>query len=433
MQETVITWATPAFFALIAIELLWSLRVRRTVYRLDDALTSIGLGALSQVAGVFMRLLRIGVYALVFQVFALAAWPTEAWWSLPLALVFYDFCYYWHHRWMHEIGVAWAAHVVHHSSEDYNLSTALRQTATGPLLGWIPYVPMALAGVPPTLFAAVGLINLLYQFWIHTELVGRLGWFDRVFASPSNHRVHHAVNDAYVDRNYGGVLILWDRLFGTFQDERSDDPPVYGTRAPLRSFDPLRANLEVYASLAATSRAARRWIDRLQVWVRRPGWRPADGSAGTTAPFALAARQRYAPEAGRAVRRYAVLQFAVVLAASVHVLQIHARTPVPELLAYVAWVMLSLSGIGRMLGREPGGWAIEAARHAAVAVALPLAGRWFATGALPAWALALAAAAAAGCAAVAWRIGRDDLRRRAADALRARGTDDARADAARTA
>nr|HQD84440.1 sterol desaturase family protein [Quisquiliibacterium sp.] len=187
MQETVITWATPAFFALIAIELLWSLRVRRTVYRLDDALTSIGLGALSQVAGVFMRLLRIGVYALVFQVFALAAWPTEAWWSLPLALVFYDFCYYWHHRWMHEIGVAWAAHVVHHSSEDYNLSTALRQTATGPLLGWIPYVPMALAGVPPTLFAVVGLINLLYQFWIHTELVGRLGWFDRVFASPSNH------------------------------------------------------------------------------------------------------------------------------------------------------------------------------------------------------------------------------------------------------
>jgi alkylglycerol monooxygenase len=414
MQETVITWATPAFFALIAIELLWSLRARRTVYRLDDAITSIGLGALSQVAGVFMRLLRVGIYVLLFQAFALARWPTDAWWSLPLALVFYDFCYYWHHRWMHEIGAAWAAHVVHHSSEDYNLSTALRQTATGPLLGWIPYVPMAVAGVPPTLFAAVGLINLLYQFWIHTELVGRLGWFDRVFASPSNHRVHHAVNDAYIDRNYGGVLILWDRIFGTFQDERADDPPVYGTRAPLRSFDPLRANLEVYASLAATSRAARRWRDKLQVWVRRPGWRPADGSAGTAAPFVPGARRRFAPGAGRAARVYAVLQFAVVLAASVHFLQIHARTPTVELLGYLAWVMLSLSGIGRVLARERGGWAIEVARHLAVATALPLAGRWFAGEALPSWALALAAAAAIASAVAAWRIGTAERRAHAA-------------------
>ena len=408
MQEQVITWATPVFFALIAIELLWSLHARRTVYHVDDAITSIGLGALSQVAGVFLRLLRIGLYAIAFDTLAVAHWPLEAWWSLPLALVFYDFCYYWHHRWMHEIGVAWAAHVVHHSSEDYNLSTALRQTATGPLLGWIPYVPMAIAGVPPTLFATVALINLLYQFWIHTELIGRLGWFDRVFASPSNHRVHHAVNDAYIDRNYGGVLILWDRIFGTFQDERDDDRPVYGTRAPLRSFDPLRANFEVYSALAATSRAARRWVDKLQVWVRRPGWRPADGSAGTVAPFRVDARQRFAPGAPRAARAYALVQFVALLGASVHFLQIHARTPTPELLAYLAWVMLGLSGIGRVLARDRAGWPIEFVRHVATAALLPLAGRWFGGAALPGWLIALLATASLLSAFAAWRIGRKD-------------------------
>ncbi|HWS74824.1 MAG TPA: sterol desaturase family protein, partial [Quisquiliibacterium sp.] len=218
MQETVITWATPVFLALIAFELLWGWRRGRNTYRLNDAITSIGLGALSQVAGVFTRVLRLAIYALAFEYLAVAHWPPDAWWALPAALVFYDFCYYWHHRWMHEVSAAWAAHVVHHSSEDYNLSTALRQTGTGDLLGWIPYLPMAIAGVPPSLFVTVALIDLLYQFWIHTGHVCRLGWFDRVFASPSNHRVHHAVNDRYLDRNYGGILILWDRLFGSFQE-----------------------------------------------------------------------------------------------------------------------------------------------------------------------------------------------------------------------
>ena len=215
MQEKVITYATSVFFALIALELLWGWYKGRHTYRVNDAIASIGLGVLSQVAGVFTRLLRVGIYVVVFQHVALTEWPVEAVWALPAAVVFYDFCYYWHHRWMHRVGAMWAAHVVHHSSEDYNLSTALRQTGTGALLGWIPYLPMAILGVPPALFGVAALIDLLYQFWIHTEHVPKLGWFDRVFASPSNHRVHHGVNDPYVDRNYGGILIIWDRLFGT--------------------------------------------------------------------------------------------------------------------------------------------------------------------------------------------------------------------------
>jgi alkylglycerol monooxygenase len=176
------------------------------------------------------------------------------------------------------VAVFWAAHVVHHQSQDYNLSTALRQTSSGALLGWVFYVPMAVAGVPPLVFGVVALVDLLYQFWVHTEQVGKLGWFDRWFCSPSNHRVHHAVNDRYLDRNYGGILIMWDRLFGSFKEE-GRKMRVRHARQPLNSWDPLWANAEVYWALLRDSWHARSWADKLRVWFKPPGWRPADVAA----------------------------------------------------------------------------------------------------------------------------------------------------------
>ena len=190
----------------------------------------------------------------------------------------------------------WAAHVVHHQSEDYNLGTALRQTSSGFLLGWIFYLPLAVAGVPPLVFGVVALIDLLYQFWVHTQQVGKLGGFDRWFCSPSNHRAHHGVNERYLDKNYGGILIVWDRLFGTFVEEDDRDPVVYGTRAPLRSFNPLWANLQVYRDLWLDSWRTRSWADKLRVWIKPPGWRPADVAARWPKPaFDIAAVQRFDP------------------------------------------------------------------------------------------------------------------------------------------
>ena len=272
----VIVLATPVFLLLIALEVIWGLARGRNTYRLNDALASIGLGVMSQLTGLFGQLWHIGIYTLAFDALALWRWPVESAWTWVIALLFYDFCYYWLHRGGHRVAVLWAAHAVHHQSEDYNLSTALRQTSSGFLLGWVFYVPMAIAGVPPLVFAVVGLIDLLYQFWVHTQQVGRLGWFDRWFCSPSNHRVHHAVNDVYLDKNYGGILILWDRLFGSFEPEDETEPLVYGTRAPLQSFNPVWANLQVYAALAADSWHAASWADKLRLWLKPPGWRPAD-------------------------------------------------------------------------------------------------------------------------------------------------------------
>lgn len=312
----IIVLATPVFFVLIAIELAFGFKRQRNTYRLADAVSSISLGALSQTSAVFTRLLRIGIYTALFEHVAL--WRNDAFWtSLPgwlLALVFYDFCYYWLHRMGHESAVLWAAHAVHHQSQYYNLSTALRQTSSGALLGWVFYVPMALAGVPPLVFGVVALIDLLYQFWVHTEQVGRLGWFDRWFCSPSNHRVHHAVNDAYLDKNYGGILILWDRMFGTFKDEDEQERCVYGTRGLLNSWDPLWANAQVYAGLAHDSWHARSWLDKLKVWIKPPGWRPADVAERFPKPaFSMAQMRLYHPPMSRTVQWFALVQFLLLL------------------------------------------------------------------------------------------------------------------------
>jgi sterol desaturase/sphingolipid hydroxylase (fatty acid hydroxylase superfamily) len=377
MQEKVITLATPVFFALIALELAWGWLRGRNTYRLDDAVNSIGLGVLSQVSGVFARVLRIGIYAWAFEFLALWRLPADSAWVWLFALLFYDLCYYWYHRIGHERTLFWAAHVVHHQSEDYNLSTALRQTSSGALLGWLFYLPMAVAGVPPEVFAAVALVDLLYQYWIHTQHVGRLGWFDRVFASPSNHRVHHAVNDRYLDRNYGGILILWDRLFGTFADEDPAEPPVYGTRSPLRSWNPLWANFEVYAAMAHDAWHTRRWRDRLGVLLGRTGWRPEDVARRFPKPAFSLARPRYAPATPARVQVYALAQFALLLGAAVHFLRFQAHASSPEVVGYFAWIVVSLTSLGILLeGRRVGAW-LEAARAVFTAAGIATTHGWF--------------------------------------------------------
>ena len=173
----IIVLVTPVFLALMALEWAAGRWRGRPVFRLADAVSSISLGMLSQTSAVFTRLLRLGLYTLAWQ--TLALWRDDAFWTSAagwlLALLLYDFCYYWYHRLGHRVAVLWAAHAVHHQSQDYNLSTALRQTSTGAIFGWLFYLPMALAGVPPLVFAVVGLIDLLYQFWVHTEQVKKLG------------------------------------------------------------------------------------------------------------------------------------------------------------------------------------------------------------------------------------------------------------------
>ena len=267
--------AVPFFLLAIGIELLWGWWKGRNTYRLNDSFSSLMLGILSQA----QKFLRLGVGGLVYGWIGARIdhdfWREDLLLTWIAAFALYDLCYYWLHRLSHERQILWAAHVAHHQSEEYNLSTALRQTSTGFLLGWIFYIPMFLVGIPPEVMVTVGALNLIYQFWVHTRHIPELGWLEFVFVTPSNHRVHHAQNDQYVDRNYGGVFILWDRLFGTYQRELPDEPCLYGIRGPLKSWNPWHALTHIYRNMLYDMRRAATWIERWQVVVARTGWQPA--------------------------------------------------------------------------------------------------------------------------------------------------------------
>ncbi|HEY5662777.1 MAG TPA: sterol desaturase family protein [Ilumatobacter sp.] len=194
-------------------------------------------------------------------------------WSLPAAMVAWDFLYYWDHRWMHEVRLFWANHVTHHSSRRYNLSTALRQPWSGFLTSWV-FLPMPLLGIPARHVAKAGQLNLLYQYWIHTEAIDRLpAPVEAVFNTPSHHRVHHGANPQYLDKNYGGILIVWDRLFGTFEPELRR--VKYGLTKNIETFSPVRIAYHEFVDIARDVRRAACWRDRLGYVFRRPGWQPA--------------------------------------------------------------------------------------------------------------------------------------------------------------
>jgi len=272
-------------FFLIAMLLEFTIdRVRKSgLYRANDAINSLSAGILSTTIGYFTRLLPLLAWGFVLENFALIDMPL-AWFDASprgialwiVAALAWDFCYYWFHRYSHEISILWAAHAVHHQSEEYNLSTALRQTSSGFLFGWIFYLPLFLIGFPLEILITVNAVNLIYQFWVHTQIVRRLGVLDYVVVTPSNHRVHHAQNERYIDKNYGGMFIIWDRMFGTFEDEREDEPVVFGVRKALANWNPFWANLQVYDYLLFDSVRTARWKDKLGVWFKRTGWRPAD-------------------------------------------------------------------------------------------------------------------------------------------------------------
>jgi alkylglycerol monooxygenase len=256
-------YVVPVFFVLIALE-FWVARARGLeIYRLQDTVTSINTGLVSQFINVLGAGVSVYMYSLMTTHFGLFEWDESALWVWVFGLVLYDFCYYWVHRAGHEVNILWAAHVIHHSSEDFNLATALRQSATGFYFRWMFYAPLALLGFSTKMFVVLGLIDLLYQYWVHTQLVGRMGILERFMVTPSNHRVHHGQNDYCIDRNYGGILSIWDKMFGTYADERTDEKVVYGVRKPLRSWDPVWGNIHHYGLIARLVRRAPTWREKL--------------------------------------------------------------------------------------------------------------------------------------------------------------------------
>tara|TARA_B100001564_G_scaffold65729_1_gene51673 strand:+ start:467 stop:1723 length:1257 start_codon:yes stop_codon:yes gene_type:complete len=275
-KSVIITFAIPAFFVLIIIEYFYGLYVGKNTYRLNDTVTSIALGMISR----FPVMLNLGVQSVIFVYISsylnLELLSVKNPFTWIIAFLLYDLSYYWMHRMHHEIKILWATHSVHHHGEDFNLATALRQTSTGWLWKWIFYMPMIMLGVPGEVFVSVAGINLVYQFWVHTKHIGHLGILEKIFITPMNHGIHHAKNKEYIDANYGGVFIIWDRMFGTYIPERSDIKPVYGTATPLSSWNPIWANFQVFSIMVKDTIKTKSWKDKIKVWFAKTYWRPED-------------------------------------------------------------------------------------------------------------------------------------------------------------
>lgn len=281
MNLNPIVLSIPIFFILIGIELVVERLSHRKLYRLPDTIANLSCGITSQLSGLFMRVFAIGVYEVLYSNFAFFSWDkTWVYWLVLFLLT--DLAYYWAHRMSHEINLFWGGHVVHHQSEEYNLSVALRQSSFQVIWTFGFSLPIAFLGFDTLDFALISALNTLYQFWIHTETINKMGWFEYVFNTPSHHRVHHGRNPKYIDKNHAGSLIIWDKMFGTFQAE--EERPTYGITKPLNSLNAVWANFSHYAEMGKELKTIPLWSDKIKYLFKKPGWLPESMGGYRQAP-----------------------------------------------------------------------------------------------------------------------------------------------------
>lgn len=369
LDPTVI--AIPVYFLLIGMELIAHRFQSIKSYRLNDAITNINCGVTSQVSGAFLKVFTIGFYTFLFEQFRFTSIENSPL-TWVLAFIAYDFFYYWAHRMSHEVNLFWGGHSVHHQSEEYNLSVALRQSSTQTIWTFIFYSPMALAGFDPLVLLSVSGFNLLYQFWIHTEAINKLPrWFEAVFNTPSHHRVHHARNPKYIDKNHGGTFIVWDRLFGTFKEE--EERPTYGITKNLNSWNPVWANVSHYSDMWKDIRTIPNLSDKIRYIFHKPGWLP-EYMGGYRAPYDIDPKthRKFDLSAAKAVNVYVFVQYIVLLAgAALFLFNLSAfEDNLLQKIVLALIIIVSTVSFGSMFEAKP--WAIflEVIRLLAVPITL---------------------------------------------------------------
>lgn len=271
-----IHYAIPFFILTVVIEVILTVKVKMDDYEFKDAGTSIVMGLGNVAIGLFTKGMILAIFYVLYNFYHLFEIPFT-WWSWIILLFVEDFVYYWFHRTSHQSRFFWASHVVHHSSQNYNLSTALRQTWSGSFVSFVFWLPLPLLGFHPVMIIMQMSISLLYQYWIHTEMITKLPkWFEFIFNTPSHHRVHHATNPQYLDRNHAGIFIIWDRIFGTFEPEV--EKPVYGLTSNIHTFNPIKVAFhEWIGMLTDVFKSKTSLINRLKYLIKPPGWKH-DGS-----------------------------------------------------------------------------------------------------------------------------------------------------------
>jgi alkylglycerol monooxygenase len=307
-----IVLSIPIFFILIGIELIAERFTHQKLYRLPDTIANLSCGITSQLSGLFFKILAIGVYQVLHQHFSLFMWERNWLYWLMLFLLA-DLAYYWAHRKSHEINLFWGGHVVHHQSEDYNLSVALRQSSFQVIWTFAFSLPLAFLGFKTLDYALMASLITLYQFWIHTETINKMGWFEYIFNTPSHHRVHHGRDPKYIDKNHAGTLIIWDKLFGTFQEE--EERPTYGITKPLNSWNAVWANFSHYADMGNDLKRIPNWSDKIRYLFNKPGWLPDYLGGYRSAPQVdKSSYHKFETPSSLSLNLYVLFQYVICLA-----------------------------------------------------------------------------------------------------------------------
>lgn len=350
MKVDYIALSIPVFFILIGIELGYTAYKKLNYYRLNDSLSNLSQGIGSQLLGLFLKAATFFAYLYIYDHWRFYSFPNTIWnWLFLFFGV--DFFYYWFHRMSHEVNALWAAHIVHHQSEEYNLTVALRQSWFQSGFAWVFYLPLAFAGFEPIMFLTVSAFNTLYQFWIHTRAINRMGPLEWFLNTPSHHRVHHGSNPKYIDRNHAGTLIIWDRIFGTFQKE--DDEVVYGITKPLASWNPVWANFHYWSELLETSRRSNSMKDKINVFIKAPGWFP-ENLGGIQKPQELdtSLYVKYSPHYNTKLNLYILFHFIFALLLASVILFLNGMITTVQLTASTVLVILTLTHCGAILERK---------------------------------------------------------------------------------
>lgn len=355
MKVDYIALSIPVFFILIAVELAYIVYKKLDYYRLNDSISNLSQGIGSQLVGIFLKTITFFGYLYIYEHWRLNTFPNTVWTWLVL-FIGVDFFYYWFHRKSHQINALWAAHIVHHQSEEYNLTVALRQSWFQSGFAWFFYLPLAFAGFEPIMFLTVSAFNTIYQFWIHTRTIGKLGPLEWFLNTPSHHRVHHGSNPKYIDKNHAGTLIIWDRMFGTFQVE--EDEVIYGVTKPLDSWNPVWANFHYWADLYSSSGSAHGFGDKIRIFLKAPGWLP-EYMGGMQYPkeIEIGTYVKYSPDFDIRFRTYLIIIFVFTLGLSSLLIFINSELSSLQLISCSILSILSLTSSGILMEQHNwSGW-----------------------------------------------------------------------------
>ncbi len=340
----VLSYAIPGFVLLIIIESFvakWrGMRINRPL----DTISSLSSGmtnTLKALLGLSVVIISYGWMVKHLAIFEIKSTV----WLYILAFIGLDFAGYWSHRWNHHINLFWNRHIVHHSSEEFNLSCALRQTiSTFVGIYFFLYIPMAIIGIPAKVVAVVAPLHLFAQFWYHTRLINKMGWLEYIIVTPSHHRVHHAINDEYLDRNFSEIFIVWDKLFGTFQEELPEVPPIYGTKRPAKTWNPFLINFMHLWTLIQDAWRAKNWWDKARIWFMPTGWRPEDVAEKHPISYYKKASEqiKYDSQPSRLLTNWSWLQLVVANLLMYHLLVSMPDLTVQEVILYVSFLSLCI-------------------------------------------------------------------------------------------